>query len=114
MVCAAFGVEVYFKSILTNEGINEEYVKKKIGHDLCKLFSHLSEESQVKLKQHFENDANFIQRLETIANGFVTWRYIYECSNQNLHVDLDFLNRLSQASKILAESKIKELENKNP
>jgi HEPN domain-containing protein len=105
VVCRAFGIELYFKAILTHEGNNKK------GHKLSELFSFLSPESQATLKGNFAIDGDcFTQKLGEISDSFVTWRYIYESSNE--HLDLDFLTALGQACKILAESKIDELKNK--
>jgi hypothetical protein len=100
VVCRAFAIELYFKAILTIEN------KSATGHDLYKLFSLLSYDSQVALRANFSlGEYEFKQKIKDTSGVFVDWRYIYE--SQSANIDLGFLNKLTNACQILAESTMK-------
>ena len=97
IMSTAFAVELYFKSIATLENGNAR------GHDLSVLFECLSPKSQATLIASFPIDTSaFKQKLKSISDAFVEWRYIFEQQSANL--DFQFLKELAQASRLIAES----------
>jgi HEPN domain-containing protein len=98
VVSYAFAVELYFKAIITLENGND-----RKGHDLSKLFGGISAKSQTTLiagVQH--NCTDFKQKLGDISNVFVDWRYIFE--QESAHLDFQFLKKLAQESKRVADA----------
>lgn len=96
VVSTAFAIELFFKGIITIEKGNAT------GHDLSKLFDCLSNQSQDALVARLKLDRTvFSIKLKAISNVFVEWRYIYESESASL--DLDFIRKLSQESKHIAE-----------
>lgn len=99
VVSTTFAVELFFKGIVTLEKGNAT------GHDLSKLFDCLSSQSQAALVARLKLDRTvFSLKLKAISNGFVEWRYIYE--SQSVNLDLEFLRKLSQESKHIAEEMV--------
>lgn len=96
VVSTAFAVELYFKGIITLENGNAR------GHDLSELFGRLTTESQATLIAKLQLDRpTFDQKLNAISGVFVEWRYIFE--QQSASLDFQFLGKLAQESKRVAE-----------
>jgi len=101
VVCTAFAIELNVKAILTIEK------NESTGHELDKLCSKLSRDSQSVLQQRLAlTESEFQRKVNEVSCAFVEWRYIYE-SQLDRHLDIDFLNRLADEVKKLAEDKIR-------
>lgn len=97
VVSNAFAIELYFKAIITLESGSAK------GHDLSALFKKISATTQAKLVASIPtNLAAFEQKLRDISSVFVEWRYIFEQHSASL--DIEFLNKLAQGSKRVAEA----------
>lgn len=100
VVCTAFAVELHVKAILTTEK------NESTGHELDKLFSKLSKDSQSVLQQRLAlTESEFSRKIHEVSGAFVEWRYVYE-SQQNRRLDTEFLSRLAHEVKKLADDKI--------
>lgn len=97
IVSNAFAIELYFKAIITSESGSAK------GHDLSALFKKISATAQAKLVASIPTSLTvFEQKLRDISSVFVDWRYIYEQDSASL--DIEFLNKLAQGSKGIAET----------
>ena len=97
IVCAAFGIELYLKAIITVEK------GKATGHELLKLFVRLSPQSKAALATELSlPEKELLQKLSYISGTFVEWRYIYE--TQTANIDTEFLRQFSKATARLLDS----------
>lgn len=97
VVSIAFGVELFFKAIITLEGCQAG------GHNLFTLFGLLSNKSQSAIKGAIAlDDEVFIRKLEGVSKAFEHWRYIYEKPSGS--ADIHFLQTVAVAAKQLCES----------
>ena len=101
VVCTAFAVELHVKAILTIEN------NESMGHELDRLCSRLSTDSQSVLQQRLAlTESEFHRKINEVSGAFKEWRYIYE-SQQDRHLDIDFLRKLAGEVKKLADDKIR-------
>lgn len=97
VVCAAFGIELCLKAIITIEK------GKATGHELRKLFIRLSPQSKDALAVALSLEEKVLrQKLSSISGAFVEWRYIYE--SQSASIDSQFLHQFARAAAQLLES----------
>jgi hypothetical protein len=90
VVCAAFSIELGFKTMLLKE---QKAIK---GHNLEKIFARLGSSKQSALIAKTElTETQFKKELERIANAFEQWRYVYE--HKSVYLNLEFLDRLASA-----------------
>lgn len=98
VVFYAFAVELYFKAIITLENGND-----RKDHDLSRLFGGISAKSQTTLIAGVQcNCTDFKQKLMDTSKVFVGWRYIFE--QESAHLDFQFLEKLAQESKRVADA----------
>jgi hypothetical protein len=97
VVCAAFGIELCLKAIISIEK------GTATGHELHKLFIKLSPQSKVALATVLSlQEEELWQKIGAISRSFIEWRYIYETDSAS--IDTDFLRRFSRATAQLLES----------
>lgn len=96
MVNAAFSMELFFKSMLSEQKLvpTERLSEKSVqldwessdtehGHDLAKLFAKIPEKFKNELIEEFRrchNDFDFLAFLEQHKDDFIKWRYSFEGS----------------------------------
>lgn len=91
VVCYTFAVEIYLKLLLELNG-----VKPGKEHNLDKLYNQLPDAVREKLIAHFGAKTSDLKNLiQTVARGFVEWRYSYEHSS--LYSSLEALAQLGKA-----------------
>ncbi|MDO9219767.1 MAG: hypothetical protein Q7T90_01960 [Thiobacillus sp.] len=97
VVCAAFGIELCLKAIISIEK------GKATGHELHMLFIKLSPQSKATLATALSlHEKELQQKIGSISSAFVEWRYIYEADSASINTD--FLLRFSRATARLLES----------
>ncbi len=97
VVCAAFGIELCLKAIITIEK------GKATGHELLKLFIKLSPQSKAAIAAALSlQEKELRQKIGSISSAFVEWRYIYERDSAN--IDPEFLQQFAKATAQLLES----------
>ena len=97
IVCAAFSIELALKANIAFQGDADKLKKLKSSdrHNLFKLFELLLVETQdeifigTKLAK-----SEFLEKIQTISNAFVDWRYVYE--KDEISIDYTFLNDFAQ------------------
>lgn len=104
IVNACFACELYLKTLLLAEQYDFCKMKKpEKYHNLYDLFSHLSDEAKVYIK-NYENLRQFSKfelELKEIGNGFAVIRYMLECRGMMVNVNFlfNFLYVLANACK---------------
>lgn len=100
VVCTAFAIELYLKTLITLESGTAK------GHDLSTLYARLSKNAKDALaKNPSMNETELKKKIEEVAAVFVEWRYIFE--SQSANVDSAVLTGIAKACKALAESALK-------
>lgn len=95
VVCAAFSVELSFKTMILAAGGTP--ARGKQGHDLATLFSQLTKPEQVNLIARLGLErVSFAPLLDNVTDAFVKWRYIYEY--QEAELAQEFLYNLAEAA----------------
>lgn len=98
IVCGAFAIELYLKSIITSEGGSIK------GHDLAELLSSVSVDSQKAIRSKVSYPGiMFDFQLSRVAKAFEEWRYIYE-QPPGVGANGGFLVDFAQACRKVAES----------
>lgn len=100
IVCIALSIEIGIKVILLNENYDFKY-----EHDLKKLFSQISQETQGRIRKNAGSSLcknEFENSLGKAAATFAKWRYIYEYDDAE--AEPQFLVNLAKA--ILIEIKM--------
>ena len=73
--------DVYLKSLL---GEKVKTISKENSHNLKTLYDRLNKKIKEKIKINPEDTEYSIEELlESIGNGFIEWRYIYEDGNED-------------------------------
>ena len=89
IVNAAFGIEIYLKTLAKIHGKNLK------GHELLKLFDSLPSEAKKSIDATMPHCAkergitlpiNFRNCISELNNTFVEWRYIYEKEHSEVHI----------------------------
>ena len=91
VVCAAFSIELGFKTLLLRAG------RSACGHNLQDLFNKLEPATQNAIVgavgiERQEFDAS----LKAVCDAFVGWRYLYERAVMN--IELAFVSKLATAT----------------
>lgn len=86
----AFSAELFLKHLLAKSSIEYQGT-----HALEKLFKLLPNDLKNNISSNFQPDDSFDDRLISISNSFVDWRYFYE--KESLSSDLDFLRSFAHA-----------------
>ena len=100
--------EIYLKLILSENNISYMKIKGFNGHNISTLYSllplYIKKDiiSNLQLK-HF-NDIE--EKIKSISNAFINWRYIYENYNLNPSIDFVFLNDLCDCLDEIAQKTI--------
>ena len=101
-VCAAFGIELAIKAILTKNNLAPPF-----SHNLLELYRLLPIADQNAICTTMQMHPAAVQmQLHPIQHGFEDWRYIYETGFVNL--SLDFVGKLLKASVQIAQEATKE------
>ena len=91
IVCTAFAIELFFKSMLT---LAETPSK---GHNLKTLFEKLDDSTKDRLRAALNCTAGaFDCHLSHVESAFTSWRYAHE--QGTLSMDLNFIRGLCQAA----------------
>lgn len=107
-VNSAFACEVFLKTLLESYSIQfEKLLKPKDRHKLTDLFNLLPEEAREWIKSATEvcygggwKDGFGFDRIKSISDAFVDWRYIYEIVGKkraSMQIDVGFLTAFRDA-----------------
>lgn len=101
IVCTAFAIELFFKSMLGLAGTPSR------GHDLGTLFEKLDDSTKDHLRAALNcTAAVFDIQLSRIGSAFTSWRYAHE--QGALSIEVSFIRRLCKAAKAEAERHFQE------
>lgn len=101
IVCTAFAIELFFKSMLGLAG------KPSKGHNLKALFEKLDDSTKDRLRAALScTSETFEVHLSRVASAFTSWRYAHE--QGTLSIEVGFIRRLCKAA--LAEAELHFLE----
>lgn len=96
VVCAALSVELGIKARIIADGNRKKYraLRGTSAHHLATIFALLSTDDQ----SWFIKGSNlpvdeFTQKLQSVSDAFVEWRYVYEKSERV--IDFSFLSKLA-------------------
>lgn|GEM_PF-2478763 len=102
VVCAALSVELGIKARIIADGNREKYrtLKRTAAHHLATIFALLSTDDQrwfIKGSNLPEDEFN--EKLQSVSDAFVEWRYVYEKSERV--IDFSFLSKLATLASTL-------------